>query len=287
MNIVMKKNLSRRDDSARSRRHDGAAAAGQHGAGVRRPRARRRSLRRAWGCSMPRTARRCRTGCPRATGADFRTVADPRPAGAISRQLVRAEPPVQRRRRRRRRRRSRAVVRALADGHPHQEDRGRRYPGRRVDGSGRGEAPGQGDAAVVVRAVARQRRVARRLRFRLQLRVYQHAGLARRAHAAADRSATRARCSSGCSAPPRAPTPPRGWRVSRRRRAFSTRRSRASPASSGRSARSDQLRVDQYLDSVREAERRIQTAEGQSKRELPVVERSRRRSRTVSRITAG
>jgi hypothetical protein len=34
----------------------------------------------------------------------------------------------------------------------------------------------------------------------------------------------------------------------------------------------DQLRVDQYLDSVREAERRIQTAEGQSKRELPVLE---------------
>jgi hypothetical protein len=35
----------------------------------------------------------------------------------------------------------------------------------------------------------------------------------------------------------------------------------------------DQLRVDQYLDSVREAERRIQTAEAQSQRELPVVER--------------
>jgi hypothetical protein len=34
----------------------------------------------------------------------------------------------------------------------------------------------------------------------------------------------------------------------------------------------DQLRVDQYLDSVREAEHRIQTAEAQSKRELPVVE---------------
>jgi hypothetical protein len=35
----------------------------------------------------------------------------------------------------------------------------------------------------------------------------------------------------------------------------------------------DQLRVDQYLDAVREAERRIQTAEAQSKRELPVLER--------------
>ncbi len=35
----------------------------------------------------------------------------------------------------------------------------------------------------------------------------------------------------------------------------------------------DQLRVDQYLDSVRESERRVQTAEAQSKRELPVVER--------------
>jgi Protein of unknown function (DUF1552) len=34
----------------------------------------------------------------------------------------------------------------------------------------------------------------------------------------------------------------------------------------------DQLRVDQYLASVREAEHRIQTAEAQSKRELPVVE---------------
>jgi hypothetical protein len=35
----------------------------------------------------------------------------------------------------------------------------------------------------------------------------------------------------------------------------------------------DQLRVDQYLEAVRDAERRIQTAEAQSKRELPVVER--------------
>ena len=35
----------------------------------------------------------------------------------------------------------------------------------------------------------------------------------------------------------------------------------------------DQLRVDQYLDAVREAERRIQASEGQGKRELPVVER--------------
>ena len=35
----------------------------------------------------------------------------------------------------------------------------------------------------------------------------------------------------------------------------------------------DQLRVDQYLEAVRDAERRIQTAELQSKRELPVVER--------------
>lgn len=35
----------------------------------------------------------------------------------------------------------------------------------------------------------------------------------------------------------------------------------------------DQLRVDQYLDAVREAERRIQTAEGQSTRELPLLER--------------
>jgi uncharacterized protein DUF1552 len=35
----------------------------------------------------------------------------------------------------------------------------------------------------------------------------------------------------------------------------------------------DQLRVDQYLDAVREAERRVQAAEGQSRRELPVVER--------------
>jgi len=35
----------------------------------------------------------------------------------------------------------------------------------------------------------------------------------------------------------------------------------------------DQLRVDQYLDAVRESERRIQTAEAQSKRELPLLER--------------
>jgi hypothetical protein len=35
----------------------------------------------------------------------------------------------------------------------------------------------------------------------------------------------------------------------------------------------DQLRVDQYFDAVREAERRIQAAEAQSHRELPVVER--------------
>src|SRR5262249_18610190 len=35
----------------------------------------------------------------------------------------------------------------------------------------------------------------------------------------------------------------------------------------------DQLRMDQYLDAVRESERRIQAAEGQSKRELPVVDR--------------
>ena len=35
----------------------------------------------------------------------------------------------------------------------------------------------------------------------------------------------------------------------------------------------DQLRVDQYLDAVREAERRVQTAEAQSRRELPVIER--------------
>lgn len=35
----------------------------------------------------------------------------------------------------------------------------------------------------------------------------------------------------------------------------------------------DQLRLSQYLDGVRETERRIQTAESQSQREIPVVER--------------
>ena len=62
------------------------------------------------------------------------------------------------------------------------------------------------------------------------------------------------------------------WRASSRIAAFSTSSTSNSAASRGIIGPSDKVRITEYLDSVRDVERRIQMAEQQNSRELPVVD---------------
>ena len=86
-------------------------------------------------------------------------------------------------------------------------------------------------------------------------------------------STTRARCSSGCSATPAAPT--RGARLARIRQQRSVLDSVRQEIAglSGALGPSDRGKLTEYLDSVRDVERRIERAESQSGRELPVLDR--------------
>ena len=165
-------------------------------------------------------------------------------------------------------------------------DRSRGRAGEHDDRSGRGQADRPGHAAPVARSRdGRLHRLCRRLLAGVQLRVPQHDLVeARRPRRCRWRS-IRAWCSSGCSARPgprrtarRAPAAEEHARLDFRRRPadLAERAGRARP----RRASSE------YLDNIREIERRIQKAEAHNTSQVTA---SARRSAcpTRSRITSG
>ena len=85
----------------------------------------------------------------------------------------------------------------------------------------------------------------------------------------------RASCSNGCSATAAARMARCGARGSKETPACWTRWPNASPICSAGVGPSDRSKISQYLEAVRDIERRIQTAERQSARELPVIEQPR------------
>ena len=84
---------------------------------------------------------------------------------------------------------------------------------------------------------------------------------------------TRARCSSACSAAATAPIRRRARRASQKEQEHSRfGRRHESPGCSGGLGTATSVRSTEYLEAVRDVERRIQKAEEQSERELPVVD---------------
>ena len=212
---------------------------------------------------------------PKGEGADIRVLADPRAARGLPRQAGRR----QRARRqvrlaagRRRSRRPRPRLGHLPDRRPCEEDRRQRHPGRHFDGPDCGPHARAGNAAGVARAGARIGRASRRMRCRLQLRLCQHHRVARSDDAAADGE----RSASGVRAAVRrrrhARMPPRGWRGSNGSEAFWIPWPTRSPVLRGGLGARDNVKLTEYLDAIRDVERRIQKAEVQSSRQLPVVE---------------
>ncbi len=92
------------------------------------------------------------------------------------------------------------------------------------------------------------------------------------AHAAADREQSARGVRAPVRRQPAAPTPGRDSRASVRTAACSTRSAMKSRTCRARSARAIALKLIEYLDAIRDVERRIQKAEEQSDKELPVVE---------------
>ncbi len=131
---------------------------------------------------------------------------------------------------------------------------------------------GQRHRACVARAVAGIARAGGRLRSGLQLRLREHAvaGAVRRRRC---RWRTiRGSCSSACSAPARAPIRPSGARGAQQDRSIldavrtKANRLRLELGSS------DRAKLDQYLDAIRDLERRISRGEQQAARELPAFD---------------
>ena len=156
---------------------------------------------------------------------------------------------------------SRASATWLNGIHPKRTE-GADVRGRDHRGPDRGPGPGTGHAAAVTGDRAREQLRRGQLRQRLQLRVHQHHLLADTDDAEPDgaqptgrlRAAVRrGRHRPGASGP-----------ICRRTAASWTRSARTCTGCSTGWAPNDQTRVSQYLDAVREIERRIQRAEAQS-----------------------
>ena len=173
------------------------------------------------------------------------------------------------------------VVGVLAHRRAAEADRRPGLPRRHVDRSGHRAADRPGHDVPVARARHRGlHRAARRVRPRLQLRVHEHAHLADADDAAADgdQPARRVRADVRRRRHGRAS----GWRGMRdgpqhprlRRRATCKQLER------GLGAR-DRARLDEYLEHVREIERRIQRAEQQAARRRRRADRAGRRARVV------
>ena len=94
----------------------------------------------------------------------------------------------------------------------------------------------------------------------------------------------RAPSSSACSAPARAPIRASRWAASSRTAAFSTRSAESVRRSAAGLGRRDRVKLDQYLDAIRDIERRHSEGEEQSARELP-VSTAGRHARPASRST--
>ena len=132
---------------------------------------------------------------------------------------------------------------------------------------------GQADAARVARAGDRVGRDGGRVRRRVRVRLHQHDLVAQRRTRRCRWRTTRAWSSSGCSATAAAPTRRRGAPASEQDRSVldSVIEEAGAPAEA-RSAPGDRAKLVEYLDAIRDVERRIQKAEEQSGRELPVVD---------------
>ena len=208
-----------------------------------------------------RTARRsCRRRCSRSTQLKDRVL-------LVRRAGRRGREPGQGRRR------SRAIGRHVPDLRAVQDHVGRRRVRGGVDGSDRGGG------------VRRRRRSWRRsssASSRTRCSAPATAARAARTRTRSPGGRRRRRCrsrtirapsSSGCSARPAAPTRRRALaRMQRDRSILDFVGDEVGEPRSASSARSDKIKIDEYLDSVRDIERRIQMAEQQNSRELPVVD---------------
>ena len=271
-------------DAARPWRDAGAAAARQHGAGADRAEQDGRGAGRAGSASST-----CRTACPWATGSrrpKGRCRSCRRRCSRCSRSRTgppaSAAWPTSRRN----------LVKGGGDHArsagtfltcvPFKVTTGADVLARGLDGPDRGAGTGEGNAAGVARARHRVERDARHLRRRRELRLHEHDRVAHADHAAADRERPARRVRAAV----------RHQRQHRSRRAAGPHAARPQHPRLGRRAklqrlertlgRGDQAKLAEYLDSVRDVERRIQMAEEQNSRELPVVD-SRRASRATTR----
>ncbi len=134
---------------------------------------------------------------------------------------------------------------------------------------------GDADAARLAGGGDRRPRPGRLVRHRVQLRLHEHHRLAGTVDAAADGERPARRCSSGCSAAAAAPIGRRARRRLPPTAASSTRSATAIATLQGRIGARDRAKLGEYLEAVRDIERRIRKAEEQSDRELPLVERPR------------
>ena len=170
------------------------------------------------------------------------------------------------------RRRPRAVGRHVPDLRAVQDHVRRRRLRGGVDGSDRGAGAREGDAARLARARHRVERDARRLRRRRELRLHQHDRLAHADHAAADRERPARRVRAAVRHERQHRSAARLARMQRDRSILDFVGDEIGEPRAASSGRGDKVKLDEYLESVRDIERRIQMAEQQNSRELPVVD---------------
>ena len=146
---------------------------------------------------------------------------------------------------------------------PAEADRGFRRARRRHHRPGDRQGDRPGHAVPVARDRHRRlQHVDRRVRHRLQLHLHEHDRVGRARRRRCRWKPTRGWCSSGCSA---APAPPRsGWRGCRRTAASSTASLQTVDSFSERPRRPRPDVLSDYLENVREIERRIGSAEDQA-----------------------
>ena len=161
----------------------------------------------------------------------------------------------------------------VPDRRPPEEDRRRRYPPRHLRRSDRGEGARQIHAVVLARARPRAAAARRQLRLRLHLRL--HVDVVARADqpaAGGNQSAHRVR-----AAVRRRRQHRRGrarWPGSNTRRACSTTSPAACRVCACGIGTGDKRKLEEYLEAVRDIERRIQRAEEQNATlQLPSIER--------------
>ena len=143
---------------------------------------------------------------------------------------------------------------------------------RRVDGSVRRQGTRAAHAARLARAGARGTRLRGIVRRRLQLRLHEHDRVAQRRRRRCRWKTTRAWCSSGCSA--KAGRPTRGARgTARADRSILDSVIDKTTSLQQRLGAHDRSKLSDYLEAIRDVERRIQKAEDAEREErgLPVV----------------